>query len=81
MKNYFVHYKETVASEKTTTTYDFETVVANSSKDAELRLLKRKLHELNNGLMICQVWNGTIFATDLKGEATTFEIIITEEAW
>ena len=61
--------------------YDFEKVVASSPKDAELRILKSKLHEFNNGLMICQVWNGTIFATDLKGEAITFEITKTEEAW
>ena len=80
MKQYFVHYKQTVASRKITA-YDFEKVVASSPKDAELRILKSKLHEFNNGLMICQVWNGTIFATDLKGEAITFEITKTEEAW
>ena len=79
MKQYFVHYKETTNGR--TTAYDFEKVVANSPKDAELRILKSKLHELNNGLMICQVWNGTIFATDLKGKAITFEITKTEEAW
>ena len=81
MKQYFVHYKQTVTKKKTTITYDFENVVANSPKDAELRILKGKLHELNNGYMICQVWNGTIFATDMNGNATTFEIIITEAAW
>lgn len=80
MERYFVHYKQTVMSAHTTS-YDYEVVVANTPKDAEERLLKSKLHELNDGHNICRIWRDTLFATDMNGNAVTFEITKTEEAW